>query len=77
MEKKFPDFVWCLDTETRLEVDPQTESFIVEPHTEQGIRILRQNKVKVTSTPLYTCVERYHCDQLITPFRYSEKTLMT
>ena len=79
MEIKFPDFVWCVDKE-RLELDPQTESFVVEPQTNQGLKILRQNMVKVTSRSIYTFinytgVERLLFDLLITLFQISRRDI--
>ena len=61
IEEHFSDFVWCLDKKTRLELDPQTESFVVELHTDQGLRIVRQNMVKVIS--IYMCRKGsfHHC----------------
>ena len=71
MEIKFPDFVWCVDKETRLELDPHTESFVVEPQTNEGMRILRQNMVKVTSRFIYRCM----FDLLITLFQISRRDI--
>ena len=74
MKRNFPDFVWCLDKKKRLELDSQTETFVVEPQPNQGIGILGQNTVIVTSKSIYTFtstrVERLF-DLLITPFQIS------
>ena len=66
MEIKYPDFVWYLYKKKRLELDPQRESFVVEPQTNQGMRILGQNTVKVTSRSiLYIHIYKYTCRKIV------------
>lgn len=42
MRGRYPDFEWDLEEKTRLEVEPETELFTVEPQAMEGVRCIRK-----------------------------------
>ena len=45
MKDTYPGFVWRSQEKTRLELEPQMESFVVEPQKREGMSIKGPNTV--------------------------------
>ena len=48
MEQKYPDFVWTSD-EREVDFEPETQSYIVQPHAEKEVNIKGKNAVSYTN----------------------------
>ena len=71
MKDTYPGFVWRSQEKTRLELEPQMESFVVEPQKCEGMSIKGPNTVR------YFLNRTYYTYLMVFLFRYAKLTLMT